>query len=276
MTTEKILVIAKTYPTLSRRYDELVCTAGIRDDGTLVRLYPIPFRKMNYDKQYHKFQWIEVELERNLDDFRPETFRIKNYNNIKVVGRIPPDRDGTWAERRNVLLRNVYFERANLVADAYNPDIKRSLAIFKPHKIARFIIRKAESREWDSALLKEIEAKSHQIDLFLGAQNPFKVVKKLPYEFSYEFADAAGAISTLQIIDWEIGALYWNCLQHRKMDEDAACADVQKMYWENFVQTKDVYLILGTTKEYHAKNAPNPFLIISVFAPCHEHQQRLL
>jgi len=34
-TTEKqrILVTVKTYPTLSRKYGETVCTAGIREDG---------------------------------------------------------------------------------------------------------------------------------------------------------------------------------------------------------------------------------------------------
>jgi len=28
MATEKVLIIVKTYPTLSKTYDELVCTAG--------------------------------------------------------------------------------------------------------------------------------------------------------------------------------------------------------------------------------------------------------
>ena len=45
-TTEKqrILVTVKPYPTLSRKYGETVCTAGIREDGTWVRIYPVPFR----------------------------------------------------------------------------------------------------------------------------------------------------------------------------------------------------------------------------------------
>ena len=45
--TEKhrILVTVKTYPTLSRKYGETVCTAGVRADGTWVRIYPVPFRR---------------------------------------------------------------------------------------------------------------------------------------------------------------------------------------------------------------------------------------
>ena len=30
---ERILILVKTYPTLSRKYGETVCTAGVREDG---------------------------------------------------------------------------------------------------------------------------------------------------------------------------------------------------------------------------------------------------
>ncbi|MPM62092.1 hypothetical protein SDC9_108958 [bioreactor metagenome] len=42
----KVLIAVKTYPTLSEKYDELVCTAGFLEDGSWIRLYPIPFRKL--------------------------------------------------------------------------------------------------------------------------------------------------------------------------------------------------------------------------------------
>jgi hypothetical protein len=35
----KVLITVKTYPTLSTKYAELVCTAGILDDGTWVRIF---------------------------------------------------------------------------------------------------------------------------------------------------------------------------------------------------------------------------------------------
>jgi len=38
--------------------------------------------------------------------------------------------------------------------------------------------------------------------------------------------------------------------------------------------TKDLYLFLGTTREFHGR-APNPFVIIGVFYPPIERQQRL-
>ena len=43
--------------------------------------------------------------------------------------------------------------------------------------------------------------------------------------------------------------------------------DVEKKYWDDFALTKDLYLFLGTVYESHAKNYPNPFVIIGTFHP---------
>ncbi len=51
---EKILITVKTYPTLSKKYAELVCTAGVNEAGDWRRIYPIPFRQLNNDQKYIK------------------------------------------------------------------------------------------------------------------------------------------------------------------------------------------------------------------------------
>ncbi len=33
MEKQRVLITVKTYPTLSRKYGETVCTAGVREDG---------------------------------------------------------------------------------------------------------------------------------------------------------------------------------------------------------------------------------------------------
>jgi hypothetical protein len=75
MTLTRVLITVKTYPTLSSKYDELVCTAGFREDGTWIRIYPVPFRKKAYTEQYKKYDWIEIDLVKNRKDFRPESYR---------------------------------------------------------------------------------------------------------------------------------------------------------------------------------------------------------
>jgi len=59
MTPEKkrIYIVVKTYPTISKEYAELVCTAGILEDGSWIRLYPMPFRKLEEYQKYPKYSW---------------------------------------------------------------------------------------------------------------------------------------------------------------------------------------------------------------------------
>ena len=66
----KILITVKTYPALSTKYGETVCTAGITEEGKWIRIYPLPFRKLDYDKRFNKYDWVELELKRNTNDFR--------------------------------------------------------------------------------------------------------------------------------------------------------------------------------------------------------------
>lgn len=73
MAKEQVLITVKTYPTLSRKYGETVCTAGIRADGTWIRIYPVPFRRLDEAEQYRKFDWIEANLVKSRGDPRPET-----------------------------------------------------------------------------------------------------------------------------------------------------------------------------------------------------------
>ena len=99
MGREKVLITVKTYPTLSRKHGELVCTAGVREDGSWVRLYPIPFRLLDYKDRYQKFDWIETRLVRNTKDPRPETFHPADTSDIQQVGRM--ETTDNWRERRD-------------------------------------------------------------------------------------------------------------------------------------------------------------------------------
>lgn len=86
MALTKVLITVKTYPTISGKYDELVCTAGFLEDGTWIRIYPVPFRKRAYTEQYKKYDWIELDLVKNTSDFRPESYRLKSLDTeINVI-----------------------------------------------------------------------------------------------------------------------------------------------------------------------------------------------
>ena len=102
----------------------------------------------------------------------------------------------------------------------------------------------------------------------------FQVIPKLPYSFSYRFEDEAGRASEMQVLDWEAGALYWNCLRSCNGDEPAALTKVRQKYFDDFTR-KDLHFFLGTTQEFHFR-APNPWVIIGVLPIPHEKQMDLL
>ncbi|OFY98014.1 MAG: hypothetical protein A3K10_00790 [Bacteroidetes bacterium RIFCSPLOWO2_12_FULL_31_6] len=261
MALTKVLITVKTYPAISTKYEELVCTAGFREDGTWIRIYPLQFRKKPYQQQYEKYQWIEIDLVENESDFRPESYRpITHDTEIKIVGKIPTDGD-SWLERRKIVLNKEYFNLTELIAEAKDKNTNTSLAVFKPSKILDFVWE-AEDREWDEKKLATLK----QYNLFeINSKNKLEVVKKLPYKFSYIFEDDHGKRSKLMIEDWETGALFWNMLR-KYNSEERACQEVRRKYLDDFAKTKDLYFFLGTTMKNHYVSR-NPFIIIGTFYP---------
>ncbi len=263
MASTRILITVKTYPTISKKYDELVCTAGFLEDGSWIRLYPIQFRKKSYAEQYKKYQWIELDIVKNTSDFRPESYRPVSHDTpIEIVGEIQPD-GNTWDERRRIVLKKVYTNLSTLITEAKDKTICTSLAVFKPTKIIDFIWEEEKERDWSPAKL----AQFNQLNLFETTnQKKFIVVRKLPYKVSFIFEDDAGQRSTLMIEDWETGELFRKCLQRHDGNEMKACQDVKKKYFNDFSKTKDLHFFLGTTQRHHYV-ALNPFIIIGTFHP---------
>lgn len=261
----RVLITVKTYPLPSNKYDELVCTAGFFTEGKWIRVYPIPFRALSYDQQYNKYQWIELDLIRNDSDFRPESYRPKRGLDepIQLVGKI--DTANNWQQRKNYALREVFTSMSELIRLAKGEE-KKSLGTLKPLEVVDFVIE-PDDREWKP----EWRAQLQQYSLFdldeKGQGRLREVVRKLPYKYSYKFTSEGDVKPrTLMIEDWELGALYWNCLRRCNGDEVLANQLVRQKYFDEFLSRKDVYLFLGTTKQYH-NVSPNPFVIVGVFYP---------
>jgi hypothetical protein len=265
------LITVKTYPLPSGKYDELVCTAGIHESGKWIRLYPIPFRALPYDKQYKKYEWIQLDLVRNEKDFRLESYRpSKGAEYARVVGKVTTGKDRSWRDRRKLVLDEVYDSMEEVISLAYGA-APRSLVTVQPREIVDFVIEEDE-REWKPQWRDQL----NQMSLFdwveTGEGQRREVVKKLPYKYYYRLLTCGDQRPRqLMIEDWEIGALYWNCLAQTEGDEAAANVLVKQKYFGEFLQ-KDLHLFLGTTLQFHAKRAPNPFTIIGVFSPPQDYQ----
>ena len=183
----KVLITVTAYPLPSRSYDELVCTAGFVEDGSWIRIYPVPFKFL----EFKKYQWVELDLKKaKQPDFRPESHSPVNpdLSDLIVLGEL--DTKYNWADRRKYCLREAYTNMTALIKDSKDPTNK-SLATFKPAEILDLIVEET-GREWKNEWLEQL----NQLDLFTTgkskASQPRIPIRKVPYKFKYRFKDDEG------------------------------------------------------------------------------------
>jgi hypothetical protein len=219
--------------------------------------------------QSFKYTWMELDLNQRTDDFRPESFSPKNYDfkDLKLFNRV--DTKNNWALRKQLCLKNVFTNLNKLIELSKAPSNK-SLATFKPTSIERLEIVE-DDPEWKNEW-KELRK---QGDLFSQEKSPEILIPKLPFKFYYHFKDDQGKASRLMIEDWEIGALYWNCLKAAEGNKMEALEKVRQRYEYEFISKKDIYFFMGTTRQWHMRRSKNPFVIIGVFYPKKESQIKL-
>ncbi len=254
MERRKILIATKTYPSISQKYRETVCTAGVLLDERehplqWIRIYPIRFRQLDFDKRFPRWSIINAKIERSDKDYREESYRIDD-DSIEIVRKINTNQN--WEERKRLILPLQFQSIQNI------QDLGKSLGIIKPKQIVRYYCNKTE-RDWNP----KQQAILDQTDLFEPSVN----LEKIPYQFGYKFIDDADKKHNYSISDWEISELYrksrdssnGNTLEER--EEEGKCKVRDKLE-RDFLSTKDLYFIVG-----NLKNHPKAFMIIGIFYP---------
>lgn len=253
METRKILIATKTYPSISTKYQETVCTAGIllsEEENPLqwIRIYPIRYRYLDFDKRYPRWAIVSAKIKRNDQDYRPESFKI-DYNSLEIIRKI--DTTNNWQERKSLVLSLQFRSIADIQAQG------KSLGIIKPKSIERFFSKKT-SREWN----QKQQTVLNQLDLF----EPNIDLEKIPYQFVYQFTDEDNVPHKYSISDWEIMELYRKCRDRSQLSgleaEQYALEKVRQKLEDDFLESKDLYFIVGNLKN-HAKS----FMIIGLFYP---------
>jgi len=253
METRKILIATKTYPSISTKYQETVCTAGIllsEEENPLqwIRIYPIRYRYLDFDKRYPRWAIVSAKIKKNDQDYRPESFKIDD-NSLAIIRKI--DTTNNWQERKSLVLSLQFRSIADIQAQG------KSLGIIKPKSIERFFSKKT-SREWN----QKQQTVLNQLDLF----EPNIDLEKIPYQFVYQFTDEDNVPHKYSISDWEIMELYRECRDRSQLSgleaEQYALEKVRQKLEDDFLESKDLYFIVGNLKN-HAKS----FMIIGLFYP---------
>lgn len=252
----KILITIKTYPIPSSKYDELVCTAGVTETGAFVRLYPINFRELPYDRQYRKYQWIEVDAVRHVNDTRKESFRPLP-DTLRILGDPIPTKRGDWTERARFVLVEAARSMENL-QDQQERD-RTSLGIFKPSAVRDLVIT-PDDTPWKPGFINALR----QARLFETRRKTLEPPRKVPFKFHYHFdcADPRCKGHRMMIEDWEAGALFWNLVDRGADQSEAAEKVKQKFLHEMCGTDKNTHFYVGTVAGH-----PKSWVVVGVFWP---------
>jgi len=209
---ERILILAKTYPSPSAQHVETSCVAGITEHGCMRRLYPVPFRLIKESQKFKKWQWVKLRVEKATRDHRPESHKV--YVDDIVCGeQIDTRRD--WAERRLWLEKIPTFDSPEAM-DAARLSEGISFALLRPRQVLGLDIISARHADWTAEEREKLTRELTQGDLFSEAevQREMHQLRKIPFDFYYRciYSTSEGEREYKQkIIDWEAGALFWRC-----------------------------------------------------------------
>ena len=255
----RILILCKTYPSPSEKHVETSCVAGLEEGGSLVRLFPVPFRLIHDDQQFRKWQWITARIEKAGNDRRPESHKI--FVDTIDCSEPPISTRAGWADRRAAIAGvPVFQDFGSLEAARQSEGI--TLGVLKPATIVGLDISPTEQPDWTQEEHQKLVQHERQAGLFdaSDAQNLAKL-RKVPFSFHYNYACTVGD-QTLsyrhKIVDWEAGALYWNC--RRSHGEAWEAPFRQKM--EIDLPSKDLIFLMGTIHRF-----PDQWLIVSLLYP---------
>ncbi len=156
---------------------EVSCTGGVTDKGKWIRLFPVPYRFLDGDKRFKKYEWIKVSVTKASNDLRPESFKL-NADSIEIGKRVSTANG--WRARRELikpLLRPSMCQIRRERDEGGSP----TLGIFKPVEIRQLIIESVEQPEWSA------EQMAHLRQTLLFQTSPPHALEKIPYNFKYDF-----------------------------------------------------------------------------------------
>jgi len=256
---ERILILAKTYPSPSAQYVETSCIAGISQDGVMRRLYPVPFRMIEEGQQFKKWQWIDVRVEKANKDHRPESHKL--YVDTIACGDVI-DTKKEWSARWEWLDKIPAFDSVDAI-DAGRLNDGLSIALLRPKRLLGLDITKARHQEWTDEEKEKLMREQMQGDLFSEAEakRQVKELRKVPFDFHYRYVcdtPEGEKEHKHKIVDWEAGALFWNCRRDHGVDWEAPF----RAKLEGQLGGKDLMFLMGNQHRFQ-----DQWLIISLVYP---------
>jgi hypothetical protein len=250
---KRVLIVVKTYPTPAHKGVEVSCTAGVTQEREWIRLYPVPFRFLEQEQQFARYQWIDVQVRPARNDPRPESHNL-NDASIQVL-KSPPPVNG-WGAREQILAP---LRRPSLchIDDHRQKYGHPTLGLFRPARIKGLNITQADEQNWTPSQLAAL----NQARLDLGGSEPKRQLEKIPFEFRYEFDCAHPSCKghSLMCTDWEMGQSFRKCRRSYGSQWEAKFRD---KYEREMIERRDTSFYVGTVHQH-----PNRWIIVGLFYP---------
>lgn len=247
---KRVLIWGKTYPELSAKYIETVCTGGVLEDGTAIRLYPVPLRYLGTGAQYALYDWIDVPILKSTSDPRPESHKV-DAENIRQVGHVDPDRHG-WRARSHFIFKDPEWQFESVAAlKAAEAKTGRSMGIVTPGVVedVRLVRKPTGAGEEYEKKMAEVQG---QTDFFTPE---YKELEFLPYDLKLRWrcaeqcAECRNRPHDMKALDWGLLELArregWPAAQSRlETISDMGEYDF-KLYMGNFRLRRHIFGIIG-------------------------------
>lgn len=256
----RVVVLVKAAPVMTSALDETMCVAAARvDEGapTWVRLHPVPFRDLQDDERFAKYQELTVDVGRPKSDRRPES-RTPIQGTLRLGRLISPD--DHWAERRQLVDQLFRADMCDLVErnrEGSGPGTP-SLAVVEPADVPELLITERDQeqlRKWR----ERAEAAASRVSLFEDPSLPKPPMEVIPWRFRYKYRCGRRTCSGHEqtIVDWEAAMLWRRVRYSSNWKEQMRTKFVEQMWTD-----RSTVLFVGNQEQY-----PASFLVLGVFWP---------
>lgn len=256
----RVMILVKAAPVLTASLEETMCVAAMTLDGPAkwIRLHPVPFRDMEDQSKFRKYQELTARVIKPTTDRRPESW-------TPLVGSMQPGPVvGTnlgWAARRERVASLGEVVMCDLVEanrSGSGPGTP-SLGVVRPVATPELLITERDPEQlaiWTQRA-NDIAARPSLFDDPSTKKPDFEVV---PWRFRYRYRCSSPRCGShaQTIVDWEVVAL-WRRVRHRPDWKDLMRKKFVEELWG---ATRDTVLFVGNQEQH-----PHSFLVLGIFWP---------
>ena len=248
-----VLATVKAYPAIGKKSGEAVCVAGVRldrEEPEWIRLFPVGFRDLPKDRQFHKYQVLRLKVRPAVSDRRPESFK-PDLSSLRI-GELVGSEKG-WSHRRALMEPLIgATTTCELLAGVGTAGGEApSLGLIRPH-VSDLTVSVNSAYRAAAAGTVMTDLFGHEKDLL--EETP--VIAKFKYRC--ESRGCGGHHQTF--IDWESGRL-------ARRNRAKGDAEMLRLHRERFLDEwcspdRDTHFYVGNMHQH-----PADFLVLGLWSP---------